>query len=66
MRRTPANQLPGADNPTERYVYCARPRCPACRGAALLTYRSQSDGDGTVTRYSCCRTCGAKFIVVME
>jgi hypothetical protein len=50
-------------------ITLARPRCPACRGAALRKYRSIRDqGDGTSMAWVRCLKpgCGARFKIIME
>ena len=47
-------------------VYVVRPRCPGCGATNLHSYKTCQNGDGSVTRYTTCRTCGCKFFVVVE
>lgn len=49
-----------------RYVYYERPKCPRCASTNLLTYKSTRHGDAAVSRYTACRSCGEKFILVLE
>jgi len=49
-----------------RYVYVERPRCPECQSVRILAYKTIDQGDGSLTRYTCCRDCQAKFILVLE
>lgn len=52
---------------TLRYVFIRRPRCPACDRTRLETYKSATSEDGqVVTRYTRCRDCGHRFIVILE
>ncbi len=47
------------------YVHYYRPRC-VCGSVKLRSYRTTQNGDGSLTRHSRCRDCGAKLIVVAE
>ena len=49
-----------------RYVYVERPRCPECQSVQILAYKTIDGGDGSLSRYTLCRSCHAKFILVME
>jgi DNA-directed RNA polymerase subunit M/transcription elongation factor TFIIS len=49
-----------------RYVHCRRPRCPKCRATSLRSYKTLRSGDGSVTRYTACKDCGHRFILVLE
>lgn len=51
-----------------RYVRVTRPQCPVptCRSFDLHCYRTMPEQEGTLTRYTQCRACGARFIVVLE
>jgi hypothetical protein len=49
-----------------RYVFCKRPRCPGCGSVDLLAVRTIHKDGGTVTRRTLCRTCGQKFMLVLE
>ena len=50
-----------------RYVFVERPRCPKCGSTVLKTRHSRREfGDGSITRDTVCRTCGATFFVVVE
>jgi DNA-directed RNA polymerase subunit M/transcription elongation factor TFIIS len=46
-------------------VYWSKPRCPECDAADLHTRRSLRLEDSS-TRWVTCRTCGKRFILVME
>lgn len=48
------------------YVYVRRPRCPWCRSARLLAYRSRREADGSTTRWSRCAECNRTCVVVVE
>jgi transcriptional regulator NrdR family protein len=50
-----------------------RPRCPHCHGDALKVYKTERIDDGglerttdIIQRYTSCRTCGKRFIVLAE
>lgn len=60
------NHVTKVASPSRRYVYCDRPRCPACGDVHLRAYHSADNGDGSLTRHTKCKTCGLKFILVME
>ena len=47
-------------------VFVTRTRCPKCGECNLKTLRSHKESDGSVTRRTYCRECGAKFDVVLE
>jgi hypothetical protein len=49
-----------------RYVFVARPRCPACNSLKVTSYRTLKNGDGSLTRYAKCRDCRWKFLVVVD
>lgn len=53
-----------ADQPV--YISVKRPRCPRCGGVKLRTYKSIDNGDGSVTRYSRCRDCDRRMILIVE
>ncbi len=54
-----------AAEPSARYVYATLPRCPACGGVKLKSYRSIDQGDGSRMKWTRCE-CGEKFIVILE
>ena len=49
-----------------RYVYVTRPRCPQCQGILLKVYKSRSDPDGPLVRYTRCRECDHRFVVIVD
>ncbi len=51
---------------TRHYVHFTRPRCPVCGSVKLRAYRTIRNGDGSLTRYSRCKDCETKLIVVVE
>jgi len=61
---TPAPRLPPPSDPA-RYVHVPAVRCPGCGSDRLRVYKTQRD-NGTVSRWTKCRACGSKFIVVYE
>lgn len=72
MSRNKRALIPPEDAPG-RYVFAERPRCPDCGSGNLKTTktsREQSDGadprDDTLTRFSLCRQCGRRFILVLD
>ena len=51
----------------KRYVYCKPPKCPECGSLHILAYRKNpAEPDGTVSRYTRCADCNARFVVVEE
>ena len=48
------------------YVYARRVRCPSCNSPSLRVQRSVDNGDGSRTRYSKCRDCGANVVLIIE
>jgi C4-type Zn-finger protein len=56
---------PTADEP-ERYVYVELARCPRCHSARLKAYKTLRPEPEVLNRYTLCRDCGHKFIVVAE
>ena len=62
---TRTRQLPASDDPL-RYVVREADRCPACRSVRLRAYRTTRQGDGSVCRHTACRTCGHRFLLVIE
>lgn len=62
------DKLPPPDGPgsADRYIYFVAPRCknPACRSKDLRAYHTDESADGSVSRYSKCKHCGWKYIVV--
>ena len=62
----PPEATPARRNGGTRYVYLRRTRCPICGQADLSTTKSRTDGDGTTTRWTRCRRCQHRFIVVVE
>lgn len=66
MTPKPSTLAPPTD-PERRYVFVERTRCPVCGSPSLRAYKTlPPDGDGSVSRYTRCRACGHKFIVVEE
>jgi phage FluMu protein Com len=53
-------------NGRRRYIRAKRPRCPTCNSPRLQTYRTEQNGDDTVTRYARCRDCRQLLLVVVE
>ena len=50
-----------------RYVFCERARCPGCGSVRLKVYKTiGGDDDDSVTRYTRCKDCGQRFIIVAE
>jgi transposase-like protein len=47
-------------------VFIERARCPSCESANIETLRTYQNGDDTVTRRTRCRSCGKRFLVVVE
>ncbi len=47
-------------------VFVQLPRCPKCGSQALRFIRTQKQGDGSRARSSLCKTCQARFLVVVE
>ena len=54
------------NKPRPLYVSWRRPRCPLCNSYRLRSYKTVANGDGTLTRYSKCRDCGTRLILVVE
>jgi ribosomal protein S27AE len=51
----------------DRFVFVERPACVDCGNFdGLLTRKTVTDPDGTVTRYTDCPACGGSFIVVHQ
>ena len=48
------------------YAYFPRPRCPLCNSPDLKIYKTVDNGDGSIVRYSKCRSCGEKFKLILE
>ena len=44
----------------------APPHCPFCRSLRPITVRSVANGDGSTTRYSVCRQCSQRFLLIVE
>jgi len=58
---------PTTDGHDRRFVVITtRPRCPRCGSTRLRAYRSTRAADGTVTRHSRCRDCGASGLVIAK
>lgn len=57
---------PEPPNPTTRYVFVELPRCPECGGTRHRAYRSVEQGDGSRMKWTECKTCHEKFIVILE
>jgi len=55
-----------AASPGSRYVYASLPRCPACGGTEHRSYRSVDQGDGSRMKWTACKACGEKFVVILE
>jgi len=49
-----------------RYIHCERPRCPECGGTEHKSYRSVEQADGSRMKWTTCKSCGEKFIVILE
>lgn len=49
-----------------RYVFAKLPRCPECKGAKHRAYRSVDSGDDSRTKYTLCKDCGCKFIIILD
>jgi DNA-directed RNA polymerase subunit M/transcription elongation factor TFIIS len=49
-----------------RYVFIERPRCPRCGSAALVTIRTETTGDESLTRRTRCRECQHVFFIIWE
>jgi len=58
-------RLPREGDPL-RYVYHPLPRCNRCHSANLRTNRSRQHPDGAIERWTICRDCGQRFILVLE
>jgi hypothetical protein len=54
------------DDPEPVRVFIDRARCPECGSCDLQSYRTDSNGDETVTRRTFCRECFFRFLVVVE
>lgn len=53
--------------PATRYVFAPRVQCPECHSPDLQTVRSMPiESDGSRARYTHCRACAFKFVVVVE
>jgi hypothetical protein len=63
LKRVPRSDLPPCAG---RYVHHRRPRCPQCCSTSLRSYKTLRNGDGSVTRYTACKGCGHRFILVLE
>ncbi len=63
---TTTTKPPTSERPAARYIYVTRPRCSDCGSVKLRAYRSQPNGDGSLTRYAKCKDCGARFVLVVE
>jgi len=59
-------EQPERDGRRRYYVHYQRPRCPRCDSLRLRSYRSTPNGDGSVTRHSRCRDCGARLLIVAD
>jgi len=51
--------------PAPTYLYVRRPRC-ICGSVKLKSYATRRNGDGSLTRYTRCRACGRRLILVVE
>jgi transposase-like protein len=47
-------------------VFFERPRCPYCQNASLHNRGSQASDDGSTKRYTTCKACQKKFVVIIE
>lgn len=47
-------------------VFASLARCPACGGTKHKSYRSLDQGDGSRMKWTECKSCGEKFIVILE
>ena len=62
----PASRIPPPDDP-RRYVYAEAILCNVCRSPKLRVYgKLPESDDGSVSRYTRCQACGARFIVITE
>jgi len=52
--------------PKRHYLHVERPRCPACGSVDIRAYRTTRNGDESITRYSRCKCCDARLILVVE
>lgn len=50
----------------DRYVFIQRPRCPQCESLDLQTTKSKMGDDCSRMRWTRCRSCNHRFIVVAE
>jgi len=64
MAEARITDAPGGER--RRYGFARRPRCPACGSPRLRSYATRHQGDKTLTRYSRCRDCLTKLILVLE
>lgn len=55
-----------ADWSTAEIVYIPAVACPGCAALRPIIVRSQSEGDGSVSRRCVCRRCAERFVVVVE
>jgi len=64
---TPSTKQLDADErlPT---VIAVAPRCPNpdCGSTKHSSYRSIENGDGSRTKWTVCKACGQRFIIVLE
>lgn len=61
-----ADRIPPANDPS-RYVYVTRLQCPRCGSVDLRVYRTEPErDDGSIARYTQCKGCKARFVVVAE
>lgn len=49
-----------------RLVIVTAPRCPDCGSTELISFRSIANGDGTRTKWTRCKWCSARFVLVIE
>jgi hypothetical protein len=61
-----AVRTPRGDGRKPAYVHAKAPRCPDCDSKRLRSYRSTDGGDGSRIKYSRCRDCGRRVVVVLE
>lgn len=68
MTRGPVQPTPDAGEDL-RYVFVERVKCPKpnCRSANVTSYGTMApETDGTQRRYTICRSCGWRFITILE
>lgn len=48
------------------FVFVLLPTCPACGSPDYEKVRTESNGDGSVTRKAICRACGEPYKICVE